>query len=226
LDERAHFCEDNLENILNSARDPTAPDAWWRKGDNPWQLLSACFELEQALSCPDPALYESNLHIHQDGSCNGLQHYAALGGDLLGAKAVNLVPSHKPGDVYSEVASVVQKLVREDCEKGDAEALLMKNRINRKLVKQTVMTNTYGVTFIGARDQILSRLKESRVNEDPKTALTDEQMQDCAKYITKQVFASMGHMFEGLYIFYCRCKKNTSLVKRYCSVNYKISSLK
>ena len=35
----------------------------------------------------------SYLPIHQDGSCNGLQHYAAIGRDSRGAKSVNLVPS-------------------------------------------------------------------------------------------------------------------------------------
>lgn len=33
-------------------------------------------------------------------------------------------------------------------------------QIDRKLVKQTVMTSVYGVTFIGARMQIFNRLKE------------------------------------------------------------------
>lgn len=33
-------------------------------------------------------------------------------------------------------------------------------QVDRKLVKQTVMTSVYGVTFIGARLQILNRLKE------------------------------------------------------------------
>ena len=32
--------------------------------------------------------------------------------------------------------------------------------MDRKLVKQTVMTSVYGVTYIGARDQIKRRLKE------------------------------------------------------------------
>uniref|UniRef100_A0A804UJ27 DNA-directed RNA polymerase n=1 Tax=Zea mays TaxID=4577 RepID=A0A804UJ27_MAIZE len=40
-----------------------------------------------------------------DGSCNGLQHYAALGRDYMGAVAVNLVPGEKPADIYSEIAS-------------------------------------------------------------------------------------------------------------------------
>ncbi len=34
--------------------------------------------------------------MHQDGSCNGLQHYAALGRDESGGRAVNLLPVDKP----------------------------------------------------------------------------------------------------------------------------------
>lgn len=44
----------------------------------------------------DPSRYISHLPVHQDGSCNGLQHYAALGRDLSGGFAVNLTPSDKP----------------------------------------------------------------------------------------------------------------------------------
>lgn len=51
-----------------------------------------------ACHCPPPA---------QDGSCNGLQHYAALGRDSMGATSVNLSPSDLPQDVYSEVAAQV-----------------------------------------------------------------------------------------------------------------------
>ena len=36
----------------------------------------------------------------------------------------------------------------------------LKFQVDRKLVKQTVMTSVYGVTYIGARDQIKKRLKE------------------------------------------------------------------
>jgi DNA-directed RNA polymerase len=41
-----------------------------------------------------------------------------------------------------------------------ASAQLLYGQIDRKLVKQTVMTSVYGVTFVGAQIQILSRLKE------------------------------------------------------------------
>lgn len=33
-------------------------------------------------------------------------------------------------------------------------------QVNRKLVKQTVMTSVYGVTYVGAREQIKRRLEE------------------------------------------------------------------
>ena len=54
----------------------------------------------------------------KDGSCNGLQHYAAIGRDLLGATAVNLVPSNKPQDVYSEIAAIVERKREEDASEG------------------------------------------------------------------------------------------------------------
>lgn len=49
------------------------------------------------------------------GSCNGLQHYAALGLDAKGGAQVNLVPSCKPQDVYSGVCDVVKEKVSLIC---------------------------------------------------------------------------------------------------------------
>lgn len=40
--------------------------------------------------------------------------------------------------------------------------------MDRKLVKQTVMTSVYGVTYSGARDQIKRRLKERSAFSDEK----------------------------------------------------------
>ena len=51
--------------------------------------------------------------------------------------------------------------------------------MDRKLVKQTVMTSVYGVTYIGARDQIKRRLK------DRGAVLDDEEVFGCACYAAK-----------------------------------------
>ena len=80
---------------------------WWKKSDDPWQTLACCKEIAKAMRSPDPALFISHFPIHQDGSCNGLQHYAALGRDQKGAEQVNLVPFDTPQDVYNGVASLV-----------------------------------------------------------------------------------------------------------------------
>ena len=101
-------------------------------------------ELNAAMQLPEPHKYESRLPIHQDGTCNGLQHYAALGGDQLGAEAVNLVGRDRPSDVYGNVAKLVSAQVQIDAEAGDKMASLLVGRISRKVVKQTVMTTVYG----------------------------------------------------------------------------------
>lgn len=100
----------------------------------------------------------------QDGSCNGLQHYAALARDQSGAEAVNLVSSPAPADVYSTVARVMSARISKHAAEGRSEAVKFLQRnggsVDRKLVKQTVMTSVYGVTHIGARQQIENRLVE------------------------------------------------------------------
>jgi DNA-directed RNA polymerase, mitochondrial len=58
----------------------------------------------------------------------------------------------------------VAELVATDIERlaveGNEIALHLRGKINRKVVKQTVMTNVYGVTFIGAKAQIYRALKD------------------------------------------------------------------
>ena len=59
-------------------------------------------------------------------------------------------------DVYSGVADLVREQVRGDVEAGNPHAAFILPLVDRKLVKQTVMTSVYGVTFIGARQQVWS----------------------------------------------------------------------
>lgn len=78
------------------------------ESEEPWQTLACCMEINNALNCPEgPVNYVSHFPVHQDGSCNGLQHYAALGRDSAGAFSVNLAPADAPQDVYSAVAAIV-----------------------------------------------------------------------------------------------------------------------
>lgn len=73
-----------------------------------------------------------------------MQHYAALGGDVRGAKAVNLENGDRPADIYSGVADIVNKVIADDRASGHPVAQLIHQPLGRKVVKQTVMTTVYG----------------------------------------------------------------------------------
>ncbi len=95
-------------------------------------------ELRAALESPNPLEFESGLPVHQDGTCNGLQHYAALGGDDQGARQVNLDVTDRPSDVYTYVATMVEEQIARDAEGDHHYAKLLTGKISRKVVKQTV----------------------------------------------------------------------------------------
>ncbi|XP_066889376.1 DNA-directed RNA polymerase, mitochondrial isoform X8 [Kogia breviceps] len=105
LEARRDYADELMEDILDSADRPMTGRKWWMEADEPWQALACCMEVARAVRAPDPTAYVSHFPVHQDGSCNGLQHYAALGRDGAGAASVNLLPSDLPQDVYSEVAA-------------------------------------------------------------------------------------------------------------------------
>ncbi|KKA28996.1 hypothetical protein TD95_004144 [Thielaviopsis punctulata] len=194
LDEREAFAEEHLEDIRDSARDPLGGNRWWLKSEDAWQTLAACFELTAALNSEDPTKYVSYLPVHQDGTCNGLQHYAALGGDMWGAKQVNLEPGDRPADVYTAVANLVNELVDEEALTGNEFAKSVQGKITRKVVKQTVMTNVYGVTFQGAKKQVAKQIDAYYPNIHKETGYSSIIL---ASYIAAQIFKAMGTMFRG-----------------------------
>ncbi|KAF5469416.1 hypothetical protein F2P56_013494 [Juglans regia] len=196
-DGRLSFVENHLSDIFESADNPVNGNRWWLTAEDPFQFLAACINLSEALRSSSPHTVISHLPIHQDGSCNGLQHYAALGRDSLEAAAVNLTPGDKPADVYSEIAMRVHDIMKRDSDKDPAtnpQALIAKvliDQVDRKLVKQTVMTSVYGVTYVGAREQIKKRLEEKGLITDDRLLFT------AACYASKVTLAALGEIFEA-----------------------------
>ena len=194
FEERRKFTDDHLSDILDSATNPLGGRRWWLKAEDPWQCLGACIELKKALDEPDPHRFISHLPIHQDGTCNGLQHYAALGGDPIGAKQVNLVPGERPADIYTAVAEMVKAEVADEAAQGNELAILLDGKLTRKVVKQTVMTNVYGVTFVGAVRQVRLQL-EAIMPNFPHTETLN--IIAAASYISRKIFKSLSTMFIG-----------------------------
>ncbi|KAJ7468690.1 DNA/RNA polymerase [Mycena latifolia] len=96
---------------------------------------------------------------------------------LPGAQQVNLSAGDRPSDVYSPA-------------NGNRFAKMLSGKVSRKVVKQTVMTTVYGVTFIGARDQIEKQLKDRK-------DLPEEECWLAASYLAKKVLIAIGDLFTG-----------------------------
>uniref|UniRef100_A0A0N5B2F0 DNA-directed RNA polymerase n=1 Tax=Strongyloides papillosus TaxID=174720 RepID=A0A0N5B2F0_STREA len=196
IEKRLEYVEEVLvEKIIDSARNPLDGSRWWMESEEPWQTLTACIEIDNAMKLPDPSEFISYMPIHQDGSCNGLQHYAALGRDKDGGREVNLLPSDKPADIYSVVASKVdsKREIDENSKNGDIKkiALLLRkeipDKLPRKLLKQTVMTTVYGVTEYGAVLQIAKQLRNMHINPDNVGPL--------ANYLKNKTLTSLSEAF-------------------------------
>ncbi|CAE7475397.1 RPOT2 [Symbiodinium microadriaticum] len=213
LEDRVRWVDDRKDIILQVAKDPFSPESiehWADADDGPWQVLARYLELAEVYSRPGlEEEFRSHLPVHVDGSCNGLQHYAALGRDLAGGEAVNLLPNDKPQDVYTVVLKIVIDKVNADAalpvhvqtespegrppsqDQGHlARRLLELGILQRKVVKQTIMTICYGVTAVGARKQVQGQIEDmvgEKVDPDEILAL--------AKYLSRLVLASIDDVF-------------------------------
>ena len=68
--------------------------------------------------------------------------------------------------------SLVADKVAGDAKEGDPLATKLVGLITRKVVKQTVMTSVYGVTFIGAKRQVENRCAAQHTMAEACSLLT------------------------------------------------------
>lgn len=151
------WCQQNFDNLKSTVETPFE-NTWWSEADEPLQFLQAASEYVKAAGMDNPAMYESDLPVHQDGSNNGLQLMSLLGRDPIGAKLTNCSSLPVRYDIYSETASIVQELIGEDVMNGHRteEAKHWVGHVTRSTCKRACMTTSYGVTPRGIRDQLIS----------------------------------------------------------------------
>ena len=216
--ERVAFVDQKIGEgaLSDAAARPLDGAGWWKEASEPWQALATCMEIHNAMhdESGDPTRHASGLPVQMDGSCNGLQHYAALGRDVEGAFQVNVSPSDRPQDVYSAVCDIVASAITADAAtplesaaddpelaKRIRHARLVSGLIDRKVVKQTVMTSVYGVTFVGARNQIYARLFEKLEAEgrvggvDEEDQVLEKELFGAAAYVARQTMDAMAQLF-------------------------------
>lgn len=167
------FAAASIEPLLNS---------WWMQADKPLQFLAACMGRGKT----------SRLPIQIDGTCNGLQHYAAMTRNLHDATVTNICkPSGllSPHDAYGSVCDTIKPIIDSEAERGVECAKQVADLIDRQFVKHTVMSTVYGVTPYGAHNQFHAKLIECGFSE--------QDAQRGGWYLAKKVAAAMKWMFAG-----------------------------
>lgn len=161
LQERVDWIFHNSEAIEGISRDPLS-DTWWadaEKVDGPLRFYAFCVEWAGFMAMHRQgkgAEYVCTLPCSMDGTCNGLQHFAALLRDEEGARAVNVLPQDRPQDIYQRISDVVLAKLEEIAVDDPLAAIWLRSgQVTRKLCKRPTMTFGYGSKRFGFKQQLI-----------------------------------------------------------------------
>lgn len=147
------------------AADPAGTAKEWGQAEEPLQFLAWCLEAGH----PDfGENFPSRVRVALDGSCNGLQHFAAMLRDEVGGAKVNLLPG-PPQDVYTQVAkATAEVLARVDWQ--PEIQWWRENGVERAAMKRATMALPYNITkdkavrYV-ASDYLTSRMPDATMGQ-------------------------------------------------------------
>jgi hypothetical protein len=187
LEERERWIVEHEDEIMASAASPLAHGFWRKLATKPMQFLAFCLAYRQWRLDPRAAVH---LPIQIDGTCNGLQHIAALTGNIELAKAVNVMrrEGRLPADIYSELAAAAQETVgavrpllgrvRDPLRSVLIEADEMLARqpdwrewLDRSAAKAVVMTIPYGASQNSQARKVLESIESNLLNDEGRLRL-------------------------------------------------------
>jgi DNA-directed RNA polymerase len=196
LDERVALIERITPDILAAAEDPMGV-TWWQEVEYPFKTLAFCFEWAEVQA--HGADYCCSLPVSVDGSCNGLQHFAALLRDEEGARAVNVLPSERPQDVYTSITErVLDRLEEAAGQDHWARVWLGSGLVDRKLCKRPTMTFGYGSGRYGFTEQIREHLG-SALDDDRFLHEGRWQGTPACSYLAQHILDALSEVVKGAY---------------------------
>lgn len=142
--ERIAFIDNNHDTIMSIVDHVDVSNKF--RGANVFQALVAIMEYQRITNMVNTGLavqnIKSNLVCHQDGTCNGLQHMAAITKNRQTAVTVNCVRS-TPNDVPADIYGIVAEAAVNFC--GSSQpAIDLINKYGRDMAKNPVMIQGYG----------------------------------------------------------------------------------
>jgi len=176
-DEQVQWTEDHTEEIRSLVNDPLSGISFWKEASKPWRFFAGCVEWNR-LQEEGVRNFLSHMPILMDGTCNGLQHLAALTRDPELAKAVNLMSGERR-DVYQDVANAVTQEIHRQIKVGKPVPDPLRNlTLSRDHMKPCVMPIPYGVSKTGISKVLVKQL----------TSGIEGENDGAAKYLSKIVW--------------------------------------
>jgi len=215
-EDRIAWVQKNENAIIASAMSPI-DNTFWQVQDEPFQFLAFCLEfksMKDYLATHNGNIngWSCGLPIAFDGTCSGLQHFSAILRDSVGGKAVNLLDSDKPQDIYGVVAKKVNELLEIDAtsgtldtqEKGRYEDVYTKlgtrtmaqvwlaYGVTRKVTKRNVMTLAYGSKQYGFREQLLEDIIKPDIDLKEDSSLFVGSPKQYATYLAGLIWQAVS----------------------------------
>lgn len=210
LEDREMWAYMNVENAVDVYNDPLS-NLWWQEADKPWQALAWCAEWALYHDAKQNGeAFETRLPCASDGSCNGLQHLSAMLRDEAGGKAVNLLPSPFPQDIYTDVANRTTELLMEA--NTEMANQILEVGVCRKITKRPVMIVPYSGTKHSCRDYIKEALEDKCKGNNP---WNDDFFQP-SNYLANFVWQAINEVIISAHTVMDYIK---SIAKLYCKAN-------
>lgn len=163
IDDRIAWAEDvgsKLAKIITNGYYP-------KQADKPYQTIVAAGEwyrlMQHEAAGKKANTFMSDLVIHTDGTCNGIQHGAALTKDRATAERVNCThadTSDEPQDIYKDGADEMAKYLR--TAHLDNLAIIV-DKYGRKLTKKPLMVTGYGAGSFTSYNNALAELDKEEL---------------------------------------------------------------
>ncbi len=171
-EDRVQWTNGNEDMLRRIANDPLGNRQEWEGEagkDNIWPAFAAAREWIDYIDGGRRPDFVTTLPCYVDGTCNGIQHFAALSRNEVLATAVNLAPGPVKQDIYEDVATAAFDIItmkasdgtRLDRESAKLWLMILESRTSRRaLTKKIVMTRGYGASYMSDMEAIREFLDE------------------------------------------------------------------